>query len=139
MSNNFLLLVGRILLAILFFVSGAGKLGAGPAFADILGQMGLPAPLLSAYLMGLFEVASGLALIAGIQTRLVGILLAAWCVLTGLVIHIGAPIDLMKNFALAGGLLVLAATSPGTLVLRTTWLKRERLAPISPSSATRNS
>lgn len=141
MSNNLLLLAGRVLLGILFFVSGAGKFGTGPVFAGILGQMGLPAPLLMAYLMALFEVAGGLALITGIQTRLAGILLAAWCVLTGLVIHLGMPIDLMKNVALAGGLLVLAATSPGQMVLRTTSLKTwlKRLTAAAPLSATRNS
>lgn len=139
MNNNLLLLAGRILLSVLFLVSGAGKIGAGQTFAGMLGQMGLPAPLLLAYLMGLCEVVGGIALITGIQTRTVGALLAVWCVLTGAVVHIGAPIDLMKNLALAGGLLVLAATSPGSLVLRATWLKRDRSPAMTPSNAMFNS
>jgi putative oxidoreductase len=134
MTNNLLLLAGRILLSVLFVVSGAGKFGAGPTIAGMLGQMGLPAPLLLAYLMGLSEIVGGIALVVGVQTRLVGILLAAWCVLTGVVVHIGAPIDLMKNLALAGGFLVLAATSPGSLALRPTQLKREGSAAIAPAS-----
>jgi putative oxidoreductase len=139
MNNNLLLLGGRVLLSILFLVSGAGKFGAiGSMLAGMLGQMGLPAPLLLTYLIGLAEVVGGIALILGIQTRLVGILLAAWCVLTGLVVHVGMPADLMKNLALAGGLLVLAATSPGSLVLHTNWLKRDRPAAMAPSSATLN-
>jgi putative oxidoreductase len=139
MNNNFLLLGGRVLLSILFLVSGAGKFGAiGPVLAGMFGQMGLPAPLLLTYLLGLSEVIGGIALVLGVQTRLVGLLLAAWCVLTGLVVHIGEPADLMKNLALAGGLLVLAATSPGSLILRTTWLKRDRPAAMAPSRASLN-
>jgi putative oxidoreductase len=136
MNNNLLLLSGRVLLSIPFLVSGAWKFGAmGPALAGMLGHMGLPAPLLLTYLIGLSEVIGGIALVLGLQTRLVGILLAAWCVLTGLVVHIGVPIDLMKNLALAGGLLVHAATSPGSLVLRTTSLRRDRSAAMAPSAA----
>ncbi|MDH2384150.1 DoxX family protein [Bradyrhizobium sp. CER78] len=138
MNNNLLLLAGRILLSVLFLVSGAGKIGTGPTFAGMLGHMGLPAPLLLAYLMGLFEIVGGTALVIGVQTRIVGVLLAAWCVLTGVVVHIGAPIDLMKNVALAGGLLVLAATTPGSLALPTTWSRRDRLAAMAPSNATFN-
>jgi len=118
MTNNLLLLVGRILLSILFLVSGAGKFGAmGPALAGMFGQMGLPAPLLLAYLVGLCEIVGGLALLTGIQIRAASLLLAGWCVLTGIVVHGGAPIDLMKNIALAGGLLALATTSPGAFAL----------------------
>lgn len=135
MTNNLLLLAGRILLSIIFLVSGAGKLGSfGPALAGMLGQMGLPAPLLLAYLVGLCEIVGGIALLAGVQTRIVGILLAAWCVLTGFVVHGSAPIDLMKNIALAGGLLVLAASSPGAFALSTTLLKRNRALAIRPTA-----
>ncbi len=128
MNNNLLLLAGRVLLSILFLASGTLKLGAmGPALAGMLGQMGLPAPLLLTYLMGLSEIIGGIAVVVGFQTRIVGIALAAWCVLTGVVAHIGTPIDLMKNLGLAGGFLVLAATSPGSLALGTSWGKRDAL------------
>lgn len=139
MTNNLLLLVGRILLSILFIVSGAGKLGPfGPALAGMFGQMGLPAPLMLAYLVGLSEIVGGIALVTGVQTRIVGIFLAAWCVLTGVVVHIGAPVDLMKNLALAGGLLVLAASSPGSFALRPALLKRDRPVAPRPSVASLN-
>lgn len=125
MNNNHLLLVGRILLSILFLVSGFQKFGAvGPALAGMLGQMGLPAALQLTYLIGACEVIGGIALVVGFQTRAVGLLLAAWCVLTGLVAHLGTPIDLMKNLGLAGGLVILAATSPGAFALGTNGLKR---------------
>lgn len=118
MSNNLLLLLGRILLSTLFIVSGIQKFGEmAPMLAGMLGQMGLPSPLMLTYLMALAEIIGGIALIAGFQTRIVGLLLAAWCVLTGIVAHGGAPLDLMKNLAIAGGFLVLSATWPGTIAL----------------------
>jgi len=127
MTNNLLLLVGRILLSILFLVSGAGKFGAmGPALAGMFGQMGLPAPLLLAYLVGLCEIVGGLALVTGIQSRSASLLLAGWCVLTGIVVHRGVPVDLMKNLALAGGLLALATSSPGAFALDRFARKRVR-------------
>ncbi|MEW6645133.1 MAG: DoxX family protein [Pseudomonadota bacterium] len=139
MNNNLLLLVGRILLSILFLVSGVQKLGEmGPALAGMLGQMGFPAPLLLTYVMALSEVIGGIALILGFQTRIVGILLAVWCVVTGVIVHIGAPVDLMKNLAIAGGFLILAATSPGSVALRSARLKRSSSAAMTPSGAALN-
>ena len=139
MNNNILLLGGRVLLSILFLVSGVFKFGAmGPVLAGMLGQMGLPAPMVLTYLMGLCEIIGGIALVLGVQTRLVGILLAAWCVLTGLVVHAGAPIDLMKNLSLAGGLIVLAATSPGSLALRSSRLKRDSTEHMTASGTSLN-
>lgn len=124
MTNNLLLLVGRLFLSALFLASGAGKFAMADQIGGMLGQMGLPAPVALAYLIGLCELIGGAALIVGWQTRVVGLLLASWCVLTGLVVHGGQPIDLMKNIGLAGGFLLLAATSPGTISYYGTWPER---------------
>jgi putative oxidoreductase len=124
MTNNVLLLAGRFFLAVLFVVSGAGKFAMADQIGGMLGQMGLPAPVALAYLVGLCEVAGGVALVVGFQTRVVGLLLAGWCILTGIAVHGGQPIDLMKNIGLAGGFLLLAATSPGTLAYYGNWPER---------------
>jgi len=127
--NNILLLVGRILLAVLFIVSGASKFGylAGP-LSGMLGGMGVPAPLFFTYLMALCEVVGGMAIAVGYQTRTVGILLAVWSVLTGIVAHSGDPVQFMKNLGLAGGFLVLAATSPGSFAYYGVWPERRSLS-----------
>lgn len=124
MTNNVLLLVGRLFLSALFLVGGVGKFAMAGQIGGMLGQMGLPAPVALAYLIGLCEVVAGLALVVGFQTRVVGLLLAGWCVLTAFVVHGGQPIDLMKNMGLAGGFLLLAATSPGTISYYGTWPER---------------
>lgn len=121
--NPTLILVGRVLLAIIFIVGGFGKLTGAEGFAGYLGSLGFPAPLAMAYLTGAFELFSGLAILAGFQTRVVAIALAAFCVATGLLAHLAEPNVLMKNIALAGGFLVLAGSGAGALAVDKT--KRE--------------
>lgn len=121
--NPTLILVGRVLLSIIFIVAGFGKLTGAAGFAGYLGSLGFPAPLVMAYLTGAFELFGGLAILAGFQTRLVAIALAAFCVATGLIAHLAEPNVLMKNIALAGGFLVLAGSGAGAMAVDKT--KRE--------------
>ena len=74
--------------------------------------MGVPGMLLP--LVILLEVGGALALIAGWQTRSVSLALAGFTILSAMIFHADlgdqtTMIMFMKNFAIAGGLLVLAA------------------------------
>ena len=106
--------VGRIMLAIIFIVSGANKL-FDPASADaMITAAGLPRGL--GIPTGIFEVVAGLALVLGFMTRLFAILLAGFCLLTILFFHREftdpmQAVQAMKNLAIAGGLLCLFAHS----------------------------
>lgn len=113
--NPALVLVGRILLSIIFIVAGFGKLTGAAGFAGYLGSLGIPGGIAMAYLIGLFELAGGLAILVGFGTRIAGYALAAFCVATGVVAHLGPDQStaLMKNLGLAGGYLVLAAAGAG--------------------------
>lgn len=117
MFDDVLKLVARILLAILFLASGLFKLADASAIAGMFGSMGMPAPTLVAYLVGICEVVGALAVVVGFQVRAVGILLAIWCVATALVAHLHMPMDLMKNLGLAGGFLLLATNGAGSLAI----------------------
>lgn len=117
MSDNLLKLVARILLAVLFVVSGFGKLTDPSAVAGMLSGLKLPGATALTYLVGLGEVVGGVAIIIGYRLRVIAPLLAAWCVATGLIVHLSMPIDLMKNLGLAGGLLLLATTDAGSFAL----------------------
>lgn len=117
MSDNLLKLAARILLAVLFIVSGFGKLADPSGVAGMLGSFNLPGATALTYLVGLGEVVGGVALVTGYRLRVIAPLLAVWCVATGLIVHLGMPIDLMKNLGLAGGFLALAATGPGSFAL----------------------
>lgn len=118
MPNNSVLLLGRILLAVLFIVSGYGKLVGGPAnFAGALGHMGFPAPLFFAWATTALEFLGGLAILVGVATRPVAVALALFCLATAFVVHLPADqmTPFMKNLGLAGGFLLLASTGAGAL------------------------
>jgi putative oxidoreductase len=111
-------LVGRVLIAAIFVVSGFSKLGGYSATQAYMQSAGIPGSLLP--LVILIELGGGIAIIAGFYTRLVALLLAGFCILTGLLIHAGSPdqvqqIMFMKNLGLAGGFLFLVASGAGRL------------------------
>ena len=114
-------LIGRVLLGHIFILAGISKLGAG--FASTQGYMeamGVPGMLLPAVIV--FEIGAGLAIIGGLFTRYAAWSLAAFSLLAGAIFHFN-PADqmqtilLMKNIALAGGLVMLAAAGAGRLSL----------------------
>lgn len=112
------LLAARVLLGLLFVMAGLGKLGDVAGFAGYMASGGVPAVL--AWPVVLFEILGGLALILGLQTRIVALALGAFCVLSGVLYHFD-PADqmqmtqLLKNLGLAGGYLALAVTGAGAL------------------------
>ncbi len=106
--------VGRILLALIFIVSGASKLFDIAGTEAMLAGVGLPSSL--ALPAGIFELVAGLAIALGFMTRIFAILLAGFCLLTALFFHnqFTDPMQAamaMKNLAIAGGLLCLFAHS----------------------------
>jgi putative oxidoreductase len=114
--TNVSLLAARVLLAVLFILAGLGKLSDVGGFAGYMASGGVPAFL--AWPVVLFEILGGLAILAGFQTRIVALALAAFCVLSGVLYHLD-PADqmqmtmLLKNLGLAGGFLLLAQTGAG--------------------------
>ena len=115
--NANLILLGRVLLSIIFIVSGFGKLAGAAGFSGYLSSLGVPAPLVMAYVVGAFELLAGVAVLVGFQTRAAAIALAAFCVATGLLAHIDEQTELLKNIALAGGFLALAGAGAGALAV----------------------
>jgi putative oxidoreductase len=108
-------IIGRILLAVLFVVSGATKLMTVPATEAMITGAGLPSGL--AVAVGVFEVVAGLCLAIGLMTRLASILLVGFTVLATLFFHLGNLADpmqqamVLKNVAICGGLLMVFAHS----------------------------
>jgi putative oxidoreductase len=115
-------LVGRVLLAAIFILSGVGKIFAPEATQGYIGQAGLPFPQLAFLGAVALEIGGGLLLVVGYKTRLAAVVLALFSVATALIFHgaIGDQnqfIHLLKNFAIAGGLLQIAAFGGGSLSL----------------------
>jgi putative oxidoreductase len=131
MTTNLLLLAARVLLSVIFIASGASKFADIGGTAGMIAQAGLPAATLLAWVSGIFELVAGLALLVGWMTRYAAWLLAAFCVVTALMFHTGAvnipdfseaanamlslfnQVMLMKNLAMAGGLLALSVAGAG--------------------------
>ena len=110
----------RLLLSALFILGGIGKLADVQGFAGYLAMGGLPAFL--AWPAVLFEIAVGVAMIAGFQTRIMALLAAAFCLVTAALYHSNfgdqtQMIMFLKNLGLAGGFLLLTSTGPGKLSL----------------------
>lgn len=113
-------LSGRTLLASLFLVSGLGKIAAYGGTTAYMASAGVPGSLLP--LVILAEVGGALALIAGLRTRIVASLLAAFAIVSALLFHADfgdqvQQIMFLKNLSIAGGLLVLAANGAGRFSL----------------------
>ena len=112
--------VSRLMASAIFISAGISKLGAGYAGTQgYMAAVGVPGGLLP--LVIALELGGGIALLLGFQTRLVALLLAGFCILSGLIFHSGADqmqqIMLMKNFAIAGGLLAFTVFGAGRLSL----------------------
>ena len=104
--------LGRLMLALLFVLSGIQKIMDPTNAATELAKKSLPTSL--AMPTGIFEVVAGLFLALGIMTRLSSILLAGFTLLTVFFFHnqFGDPMQAaqaLKNIAIAGGLLVVFA------------------------------
>jgi putative oxidoreductase len=113
-------LAGRVLLAVLFLVTGLGKIGAYTATAGYMESVDIPGALLPVVIGT--EVLGALAIIVGWRTRIVAFLLAGFTLLTGIVFHHNfadqmQSIMFMKNLAIAGGFLLLVANGAGPLSL----------------------
>lgn len=110
------LLAARVLLALIFIVAGFGKLSDVQGFIGYMAYGGVPALL--AWPTIALEILGGFAILVGFQTRYVAIALAGFSVLSGVLFHFD-PSDQMqftsflKNLAMAGGFLALAAHGAG--------------------------
>lgn len=113
-------LVGRILLAHIFLLAGINKITGYSGTQAYMEGMGVPGMLLP--LVIILEIGGALALIVGWQTRWAAYALALFSIVAAVIFHSNLSeqiqmILFMKNWALAGGLLVLAANGAGAFSL----------------------
>ena len=107
---------GRVLLALIFVISGIGKItsyGATQGYMEAMGVPGILLPLVIA-----LEVAGGMAIIVGWKTRFAAFALAGFSIVSALLFHTNFSdqtqmIMFMKNLAIAGGFLLLVAQGAG--------------------------
>ena len=112
-------LLGRVLIAALFVLAGWSKLSAYAGTQAYMQSAHVPGGLLP--LVIFVELGGGLAIVLGLYTRLVALVLAGFAIVTAFLFHGGADqvsqIMFLKNFAIAGGFLFLVANGPGKISL----------------------
>ncbi|HVC11679.1 MAG TPA: DoxX family protein [Burkholderiales bacterium] len=115
-TRNIAELAGRILIATLFLIAGVGKLGAYAGTQGYMQSHGVPGALLPAVIA--LELGGGLLIVAGLWTRIAALALAGFTLLAALLFHANfadatQQIMFLKNLAIAGGFLMLAANGAG--------------------------
>lgn len=117
-KTNALTTTGRVLLALLFLFGAYSKVSAPAGTQGYIASVGLPAPIVAYLFSTAIEAAGGILLLIGYQTRYISIALAAFTLLVTIIFHTdfadqGQVIHFIKNFAIIGGLLQLAAHGAG--------------------------
>ncbi|HEY6051790.1 MAG TPA: DoxX family protein [Thermoanaerobaculia bacterium] len=118
-----LTVVGRILLAAIFILSGVGKITAWSGTAGMMAAKGLPAPQVLLALAIAFEILGGLSVATGYRARTGALMLIVFLILATLIFHNfwayqGGEREMqmahfLKNVAILGGLLIVVARGPG--------------------------
>jgi putative oxidoreductase len=121
-------LAGRVLIGVLFLMSGLGKLAAPAATQAFIASVHLPAPLAAYWVAVAVEVGGSLLLIVGVRARAVSAGMAVFTLATALSFHNNFAdqnqmIHFMKNIAIIGGLLQVTAFGAGRLSVDA-WLAR---------------
>jgi putative oxidoreductase len=125
----------RVLVGLIFFLTGLPKWQNLAGFTGFVGSLGIPLPGVVAPLIATLEVVGGLLLIAGLATRWVSLLFALEMLVTTLLVKlpnlgliapqgkpgVGAELDLLLMVAV----LVLLTHGPGPLSVERNLLKRE--------------
>ena len=122
-ARNEVILLARILLMLLFVISGWGKLTHFGGTVDYMTSLGAPVPMVAAAIAVVMEFFVAILLIIGFYTRPLAALMAVFVLGTALIGHpfwgmvnperMANMIHFFKNMAIIGGLLMLAVTGPG--------------------------
>ncbi len=117
------MLVGRVLLASIFLLSGFAKLTDPAGAVGYMEAQGIPSAYALAIIAGLAEILGGLALLFGFLTRIGAFGLMLFLIPTTLIFHDfwtlegmeakTQMVSFMKNLGILGGLALLVANGAG--------------------------
>lgn len=122
-QRDWLILLARILLMILFVTAGWQKIWGFSGTVGEMAAVGLPLPSVVAVIVVIIEFLIGIALVIGVWTRPLALLMAVYTLATAFIGHhywtmtgdaYGANfINFYKNVSIVGGLLLLCVTGAG--------------------------
>jgi putative oxidoreductase len=121
-STDWVAFIGRCLMAVMFLLSGFGKVVAPAATIAWITSTGLPLPEAGYFAAIVIELGGGLLLILGWQTRILGAILSIFAIATALIFHRHVAdqnqlFHFLKNIAVMGGLFQLIAFGAGNISL----------------------
>jgi len=116
--KTYLVPLGRLLMSGLFIWAGIGKVRFPGGNAEYFAAVHVPAPEVMVWIVAIFEIVFGVALLVGFQTRWAAAGLAIFCLITGFAVHLPVGdlanmIQFYKNLAMTGGLLYAVAYGAG--------------------------
>jgi len=121
-TEGVVLLLGRVLFGAVIAFTGLSHFMQTDEMTGYAEHKGLPAPKLGVLASGLLLVFGGISIVTGVLPVLSSVLIAGFLVVSGLVFHDfwAVPAEdqqpemtqFLKNVALAGGALVIAAVGP---------------------------
>ena len=126
---DWLLLAGRICLAVVFAASAYTKLEREPREVQVIANLHMPVPAMLLVLVGVFETAGALALVLGVYVQAASALLALFMiVISFFVLGFWSSKDppqvraqkrsaFISNVAIIGGLIYVIAAGPGHFAL----------------------
>jgi len=121
-SQSIVPLIGRVLLAAIFLISGFGKLLDPAGTQGYIASVGLPFPVLSYAGALALELGAGALLVIGYRVRYAALALALFSIVSAFIFHhaLGDQNQLfhfLKNIAMAGGLLQIYSLGSGAYSL----------------------
>ena len=143
MEQNFLERTGplaaRVMMGGVYLVNGLGLMGAYAAVAGLMAARGVPAPAALLLITIVAWLVGGACIVVGFNTRAAALLLAAITVPVTIFIHAPWGADpaafqnelthFLKNIAIIGGLVCIAASRPGPYSLDARRRPRKGMRP----------
>ena len=116
MVNNVINLISRVLLSLIFIVSGFNKIMNYDETVLWMEKYNISGTFLTPAIF--FEILAPLFIIFGYQLRITSLLLAVFCLMTASLFHYDFSdqmqlVAFLKNIAIAGGFLLLFIYGPG--------------------------
>lgn len=125
--------LGRLFLAVLFFLSGAGKLANPSGTIAYIASSGAPLPAVGLVIAVAIELGVCSFFLLGYKTRTAASILALFCVAAAMMFHHNFAdqnqlIHFMKDLAIAGGFLQVTALGAGAFSLDARLSRRKQAA-----------
>jgi putative oxidoreductase len=87
MNSKWQLVLGRVLLSVIFILSGLGKLPHFQAIAGMMAAKGIPLATVALVITLFIEIGGGLLVLTGYKAKYAALVIALWLIPVTLVFH----------------------------------------------------